>query len=403
VPRVVVTGAGLVSPAGNELESFWRALMSGTCFIRRLQRFRCPEMDALVGAEVELPPRDALPPDVDPSPVRARCLELLLAAARRAMGDASLPQEARLRTGVAVGTTMGEERQIAELNERHARDGAAAIDPNFHVRGDNHRLPALAARRHGLGGPVLLAQSACSSGNAAVALAYDLVASGAVDAMLAGGADTFTRSIFCGFERMNALSRGVCRPFDRNRDGVSFGEGAAMIVLESVEHARRRGARVHGEIAGYGLASDAHHITAPDPSGDGCRRAIEQALATSGIAPGEVDYVSAHGTGTPYNDAGEARALVAALGEHARRVPTSSIKSMIGHTNGAASAIETVACLLAIRHQQVPPTANVVEPDPELGIDCVPARGRDVRVNTCLNLSAGFGGSNVAVVIRRAQ
>jgi 3-oxoacyl-[acyl-carrier-protein] synthase II len=375
--------------------------MSGTCFIRPLRGFRVPDVGPLWGAEVELPPEDALPADLDPSPVRARCAELVLAAARRAMSDAGLPPDARLRTGVAVGTTMGEERQVAELNERYALEGAVAVDPTFHARSDNHRLAALAARRHGLGGPVLLAQAACSSGNAAIALGHDLVAAGAVDAMLAGGADTFTRSIFCGFERMNALSRGVCRPFDKNRDGVSFGEGAAMVVLESLEHARRRGARLHGEIAGYGLASDAHHVTAPEPNGDGCRRAIEQALATTGIAPGEVDYVSAHGTGTPYNDAGEARALRAALGTHARRVPTSSIKSMIGHANGAASAIETVACLLAIRHQQVPPTANVVEPDRELGIDCVPGRGRDARVATCLNLSAGFGGSNVVVVIRR--
>lgn len=398
--RVVVTGCGVVTAAGTELDPFWRALMRGECFIKPLRSFSCPEFDLPFGAEVELGGEDRLPAAVDTDPYRSRCLELALAATRRAVVDAALPldAEARESTGVAFASTMGEERQVGDLTERRIAGGD--IDAGFFTRSNNHRLASVIARQYELAGPVLLTETACSAGNAAIALAYDLIASGAVERMIVGGADTFTRLIYCGFRRMGALSSGICRPFDRERDGVSFGEGAGAVVLESLEGARARGARVRAEVAGYGASNDAHHVTAPGPHGEGFVRAIQQALATTGIAPEQVGYVSAHGTGTAYNDRGESEALITAFGEHAKRVPISSIKSMIGHTNGAASVIEAVACTLALAHQAIPPTANLNEPDPGLELDYVPCVGRAQALQTCLSLAAGFGGFNVCLVLR---
>jgi 3-oxoacyl-[acyl-carrier-protein] synthase II len=401
--RVVITGCGVATAAAMELDRFWNELMNGTCFIGPLRHFTCSGVDGLMGSEVELPAADDLPDRTDADARRGRCVELAMAAARRALSDAALPQERGSldRTGVVIGTTMGEERQVGDLNDRFSVVGSDSVDPGFFSRSDNQRLAAFVARRHGLGGPVMLSATACSSGNASIAWAYDLVASGAADAMLAGGADTLTRLIYCGFQRMGALSKSICRPFDRRRDGVSFGEGAGAVVLEDLDQARRRGARIYAEVAGYGISNDAYHITAPEPNGGGFVRAMRQALAASGTAPEDVDYVSAHGTGTPYNDLAETRAMKAVFGDRAKHVPISSIKSMLGHTNGAASAIEAVACVLALTHQAVPPTANLSDPDPECDLDYVPGRGRATRVATCLNLSAGFGGFNACVVLKR--
>jgi 3-oxoacyl-[acyl-carrier-protein] synthase II len=201
---------------------------------------------------------------------------------------------------------------------------------------------------------------------------------------------------------MSALSKSVCKPFDKNRDGVSFGEGAGILVMEELEHARQRGARVLAEVVGYGLSNDAYHVTAPEPNGAGFVRAIVQALATSSTPPDAIGYVCAHGTGTQYNDQGEVRALKTVFGERATAIPTSSIKSAIGHTNGAAGAIATITCVLALLHQTVPPTANLAEPDPEFGMDFVMGGGRPLALSACLNMAAGFGGSNVCLLLARA-
>jgi 3-oxoacyl-[acyl-carrier-protein] synthase II len=398
-----MTGCGVVTAAGNDLRSFWSSLLSGQCFIRPLRDFSAPGLDGLMGAEVELPTSDDLPAAIDSNPRRGRAGHLALAATRRALDDAGLSSgHGELdRTGIALGTTLGEERQVGDLSEKWGAEGPDSVDAGFFARSDNSRLATLVASHYGLGGPVLLCAAACSSGNAAIASAYDLVASGSSDAMMAGGVDTLTRSIYCGFQRMGALSKTICRPFDRRRDGVSFGEGAAVVVLEELGHAVRRGARIYAEVAGYGMSNDAYHITAPDPSGGGFARAMMQALSTTGLSPSAIDYVSAHGTGTPLNDLGEIRAMKSVFGGTGRQVVTSSIKSMIGHTNGAASAIEAVACALALTHQAVPPTANLEEPDPECDLDCVPGRGREAKVAHCLNLAAGFGGFNVCVVMSR--
>lgn len=406
--RVVVTGCGVVSPAGNELASFWSNLMAGKCFLGPISGFRAPGLDQLIGAETKLDPEDEGATG-DVQSARARCAELGLAAARRALEHAKLAEHfakhegSRERAGVIVGTTLGEERQTGDLNERFLSEADAAIDGEYFTRSDNHRLATLIAAQHGLEGAVQVNATACSSGNAAIAWAYDLVASGAADVMIAGGADTLTRLTYCGFHRMGALSKNICRPFHKDRDGVSFGEGAGMVVLEEFEHARARGATILAELSGFGVSNDAYHLTAPEPNGDGFVRCLQQALATTSTPLEQIDYVSAHGTGTPYNDQGETTAIKTVLGEHAQRVAVSSIKSMIGHTNGAASAIETVACVLALHHQGVPPTANLDEPDPSFGLDFVPGQGRSQRVRACLNLAAGFGGFNVCLVLKEAS
>jgi 3-oxoacyl-(acyl-carrier-protein) synthase len=393
-----------VTPAGCELEAFWSSLMRGECMLKALRTFSFRDFESLVGGEVTLPEEDHLPANIDADRYRARCLELALAAAKRAVAQAALPSDAafRERTGVVMGTTLGEERQVGDVSDRVATAGEESIDAGFFARSDNHRLAAATAERYALGGPVVLSAAACSSGNAAIATAFDLIQMGAADCMIAGAADTLVRSIYCGFFRMGALSKSVCRPYDKNRDGVSFGEGAGVLVLEDFETAKRRGAWIYAEVAGFGVSNDAHHVTAPDPTGRGFTRAIQQALATTGTPREAVDYVSAHGTGTQYSDLCEVRALHAVFGERAKSIPMSSIKSMIGHTNGAASAIEAVACVLAMSHQAVPPTVNLLEQDPECVIDCVPGKGRDAKVGTCLNLSAGFGGFNACVVLRGA-
>lgn len=402
--RVVVTGCGVVTAAGNQLEPFWQCLLSGDCRIKPLRSGSFPGVDTPWGAEVELDAADTLAPEVDADPRRGRCLELGLAAARRAVADAGLigARDLLADAGVVLGTTLGEERQIGDFTERKLGHSGALADAGLFARSNNHRLSALVAAEHDIAGPVQLMAAACSSGNAAFALAYDSITSGETLLMLAGAADTFTRLLYSGFQRMGALSKSICKPFDRQRDGVSFGEGAAVLVLEELEHARRRGARIYAELAGYGLSNDAHHVTAPAPNGEGFVRALRDALARTGTRPEQVSYVSAHGTGTKYNDLGECEAMQAVFGSHAPKVPISSIKSMIGHSNGAASAIEAVACVLALTHQAVPPTANLSEPEPGFDLDFVPGRGRSQPVSTCVSLAAGFGGCNACIVLKEA-
>ena len=404
--RVVITGCGLSTAAGGELQQFWRSLMAGTCHIRPLRAPAQVGLESAMGAEIELAEQELSSVKAGSGDAeRGRCALLASLAAQRAWQDAGFraDEAGRERAGLVLGSTLGEERQIGDLSQRWREQELSAIDETFFERSDNFRLAALIARELGLGGAVMLNATACSSGNAATAWAYDLIASGSCDVMLAGGADTLTRVTYCGFSRMSALSKNVCRPFDRQRDGVSFGEGAGLLVLEELEHARRRGAHIYAELAGYGISNDAYHITAPEQSGEGFVRAMQQALATTSTAPDDVSYISAHGTGTSYNDLSETSAIRTVFGERTSRIPVSSIKSMLGHTNGAASAIESIACVLALRHQAIPPTANLSEPDPAFGsFDFVPGEGRAARLTTCLNLSAGFGGFNVCLVLKQA-
>jgi 3-oxoacyl-[acyl-carrier-protein] synthase II len=253
----------------------------------------------------------------------------------------------------------------------------------------------------GLYGPRETLITACSSGAAALAVASDLVTMGMADLVLAGGADTITRICYLGFNALKLLDPEPCRPFDRERRGMSIGEGAGFLVLESAEHARARGARVYAELAGYGMTSDAHHVTSPDPEGRGMARAMIDALACSALSASDVGYANAHGTATPQNDRVEALALRDVFG--AEGLLVSSTKSMIGHTMAAAGSLEAMATVLALVHEIVPPTANLSVPDPAVAFDCVPQRARHVGLEHAISNSFGFGGQNVTLLFRRAS
>jgi 3-oxoacyl-[acyl-carrier-protein] synthase II len=250
-----------------------------------------------------------------------------------------------------------------------------------------------------LGGPRHTVVTACSSGAVALAEAAELIADGVVDCAVAGGVDALTRLCFMGFNALKLLDPEPCRPFDRDRRGMSIGEGAAFVVLEAAGPARARGARVYAELAGHGMTTDAHHITAPQPEGEGMARAMGAALAAAGVTPDAIGYVNAHGTATPQNDRIEARAIVRVFGPG--RVLVSSSKSMIGHTMAAAGSLEAVATILALTHETVPPTANLVTPDPEVDFDCVPGIARGAAVEHAISNSFGFGGQNVTLLFRR--
>jgi 3-oxoacyl-[acyl-carrier-protein] synthase II len=243
--------------------------------------------------------------------------------------------------------------------------------------------------------------TACAAGNYAIGYAFDCIRSGTADTMLAGGSDAFSRIPYTGFARLGAIAPERCQPFDKNRQGMVPGEGAAVLVLEKADAARARGATIYAEVKGYGLSCDAHHMTAGHPEGDGAIRAMEAAIADAGVALDDVDYISAHGTGTPTNDRIESLALHRLFGDRAKSLPMSSIKSMLGHTMGAASAIEAAACSLALHTGIVPPTINYEEPDPECEVDCVPNQARTIDPRVVLNNAYAFGGNNASLCLAR--
>jgi len=245
--------------------------------------------------------------------------------------------------------------------------------------------------------------TACAAGNYAVAHAVDTLRLGRADVMLAGGADAFSRITYTGFARLGAIAPETCQPFDLNRKGMVPGEGAAVLVLEPLQRALDRGAPIYAEVAGYGLSCDAYHITAAHPEGDGAARAMEKALAHSGFKPQDVSYISAHGTGTPTNDLRETMAVKRVFKEDAYHIPISSIKSMLGHTMGAASAIESVVCALAVRHDRIPPTMNLEVPDPECDLDYVANVARDHTVTVAMNNAYAFGGNNSSLILKKCE
>jgi 3-oxoacyl-[acyl-carrier-protein] synthase II len=328
---------------------------------------------------------------------------LAIAAARQALEDAGLDEGSvePERAGIAMGTTSGEPREVERFDDRFLAGELDQVGPEFISLYPCHMIAAHVARELGFAGANIMIPTACAAGNYAIAHAVDVLRAGRADLMLAGGADAFSRITYTGFARLGAIAPERCQPFDRNRKGMIPGEGAAVLVLEPLERARRRGARVYAELAGYGLTCDAHHMTAAHPEGDGAARAMKRALADSGANPEEVSYISAHGTGTPTNDRLEAMAVKRVFGEAARRTPMSSIKSMIGHTMGAASAIEAAVCALAVAEDRIPPTMNLEDPEDDL--DFVPNTARDHRVAMAMNNAYAFGGNNASVILRKCE
>ncbi|HEY0783076.1 MAG TPA: beta-ketoacyl-[acyl-carrier-protein] synthase family protein, partial [Thermoanaerobaculia bacterium] len=388
--RIAVTGLGAVTPIGTGKDELWQGLLAGRSGFAPVESFDTGKMSVHLGAEVRgfVPERHVR--TLDPRGL-GRASQFAIAAAWMARADAgldpaALPPE---RAGVAMGTTSGEPREIERFDDLFLAQRLAEVGPELMGLYPCHAIAAHVAQELGFCGVNTMLPAACAAGNYAVAHACDVLRSGRADLMLAGGADAFSRITYTGFARLGAIAPERCQPFDKNRRGMIPGEGACVIVLEPLDRARERGARVYAELAGYGLTCDAHHMTAAHPEGDGAVRAMQRALAESGLVPEEVSYISAHGTGTPTNDRVEMIAVERVFGS-GTRVPISSIKSMLGHTMGAASAIETAVCALAIHHDRIPPTMNLDEPDGAL--DFVPNAARDVHVEVAMNNAYAFGG-----------
>ncbi len=401
--RVVVTGLGAVTSIGIGAERFWAGLLEARSGISPIRSFDASAFRVRNGGEVhDFRAEEHLPSGAPPP--RGRAARMAVAAAAQALADAGLDGDAFFgeRCGLAMGTTSGEPKEVERFDDAFVAERWNDIDAGLVETYPSQSIATSVAAAFGLEGPTTMIPAACAAGNYAVGYALDALRWGRVDWMLAGGADAFSRITYTGFVRLGAVSPDVPRPFDRDRLGMIPGEGAGVLVLETLEGARRRGARIYAEVAGYGIACDAHHMTAAHPEGDGLARAMRAALDDAGENAEAVDYVSAHGTGTKTNDKLETLALERAFGERAATIPTSSIKSMLGHTMGAASALESIACVLAIARGAVPPTANFREPDPECRLDCVPNTARELKVRLAINNASAFGGNNASVLFREA-
>ena len=412
--RVVVTGLGVVSPLGLGAQRSFEALLAGRSGIRALDRFDVSDLPTKIAGQV---PRGSLPGEYDPLRF-ANAKELrrydefilfALAAADEAMADSGWKPETEAdqeRAGVLIGSGIGGLPSIAENAVKLEKEGPRRISPYFIPGSLINEASGVVSIRHGLKGPNHAVVTACATGAHALGDAGRLIALGDADVMLAGGSEAATcRLTLAGFAIMRAISTGfndrpleASRPWDRARDGFVIGEGAGAVVLEELEHAKRRGARIYGELVGYGLSGDAHHLSAPDPHGDGARRAMSAALKRAQLNVDQIDYINAHATSTPVGDPVELHAVNALFGAHARSLSLSSTKSATGHLLGAAGAVEAIFSLLALRDSVLPPTLNLHDPDPEFGLDLVPLEARSKRIRYALSNSFGFGGTNAALI-----
>ena len=400
-PQVVVTGRGTVNALGSSVAEFAAALRAGTSAIGPVTLFDTKGYRARIAAQVH----DDDAPATLPRALRRRSSRsdvFALRATAEALAESGITDAvAPDRIGVVLGGTTGgmlraEECLRARVEGRSAR---YVVDP---IIGAPISVSAdVIADAFDLRGPRLALSTACSSSGNALGTALDWLRLGRVDAVVTGGTESLCRMTFAGFNALHALSLEPCRPFDRRRAGLSLGEGAAILVVESAAHAARRGARAHAALVGWGNSADAHHLTAPHPQGTGAILAMTRALANAGLQPADIDYINAHGTGTPLNDAVEAAAIGVVFGE-APHLAVSSTKGAVGHTLGAAGAIEALATILALRDGFVPPTVNLEEPEPEWALDLVPGGSRDATLRYALSNSYGFGGNNTSVVLGHA-
>jgi 3-oxoacyl-[acyl-carrier-protein] synthase II len=398
--RVFVTGMGVVSSLGLGRKPFWDALLAGRSGARKVSLFDTSELGRDLACEVpDFRPRDHL---TSAEAKRAgRCSAFAIAATRMAVADAQL-DSSKLdgeRVSVVLGTTMGEVDVISELESAWLHRGEQAVERKKLARYGTTLLPVHVARAVGARGLVQTLPAACAAGNYAIGFALDQIRAGRADVVITGASEILDKVQYAGFVRLGAMAPERCQPFDKNRKGLLIGEGAAILVLESEEHARARGATLLAEVGGYGLACDAHHITRPHPEGKGSITAMREAIAASGIRESDVDFVNAHGTGTPANDEVEAKVLGVVFG--ARRLPVSSIKSMLGHCMGAASALEAVACVETILTGIYPPTIGYEELDPACPLEVVANHARQGKAEIVLNNSLAFGGYDAVVTFAR--
>lgn len=406
--RVVLTGLGVVSPLGIGHQALWSALVRGTSAVGPITRFDASRFATQIAAEVR---------DFDPTAYmdrkearrNDRFVQFAYVASRLALDDGgyTITPSNATRTGVLIGSGIGGATTWEDQHRQLMERGPDRVSPFFVPMIITNMASGVTSILLGAKGPSSCVVTACATGGNAIGDAARMIERGDVDAMLAGGSEAaITALSVAGFCAMKAMStrnddpQGASRPFDATRDGFVMGEGAGVVLLEALEHAEARGAEIHGEIIGYGVTSDAYHITQPDPEGDGAYRSMAAALDDAGIAPEEIEYINAHGTSTPYNDRLETQAIRRLFGEHARRLAVSSTKSMMGHLLGAAGGVELIACALALRHQTIPPTINYKVPDPDCDLDYVPNTARKARLRTVMSNAFGFGGHNAILILR---
>jgi 3-oxoacyl-[acyl-carrier-protein] synthase II len=394
----------MITPIGTGRDTFWTNLLEGRSGFSSVESFDTTGYSVHRGAEIKEFCANDFVKSVDPAEI-GRASQLAIAAARLAIADADLAMHAvdLERMGVSMGTTSGEPNEIEHFDDHVVGNTLEQVGRQFLSTYPCHVIPGHVAAEFELRGPNMMIPTACAAGNYAIARAYDTLRAGRADVMLAGGADAFSRITYTGFFRLGAIAPEVCQPFDRNRKGMIPGEGSAVLVLESLSRARKRNARIYAEVKAYGLSCDAHHMTAAHPQGDGPARAMEQALKMCGLAPKDVNYISAHGTGTLTNDQRETLAVKRVFGKDAYEIPISSIKSMIGHTMGAASAIEAIACALAVFHDRIPPTMNYQVQDPDCDLDYVPNKAREHEVVVAMNNAYAFGGNNSSLIMGKCK
>ena len=407
--RVVVTGVGVVSPLGTGNQKNWNALTAGKSGIDVITRFDASDMPVKFAGEV----KDFVAEDfIDKKEIKKMDLfiQYALGAAHFAMEDSGLVinEENADRVGVLVGAGLGGLPTIERYHSSLLEGGYKKISPFFIPMLIINLAPGHISIKYGAKGPNIASVSACATGTHSIGDAYHIIKRGDADAMIAGGTEsTVTPLGIGGFAVMKALSThnddpaGASRPFEKNRDGFVLSEGAGIVVLEEYEAAKKRGAKIYAEVAGYGLTGDAYHLTQPAPDGEGAARCIAMALKTAGVKPEEVDYINAHGTSTHFNDLYETMAIKRVFGDHARKLMVSSTKSMTGHLLGAAGGIEAVYTMMAMNNGVVPPTINYHEPDPECDLDYVPNIARDAQIKCALSNSFGFGGTNASLLFRK--
>jgi beta-ketoacyl-acyl-carrier-protein synthase II len=408
--RVVVTGIGATTPLGSNVEKFWEDLLAGRSGIRKIQSFDASDMPCQIAGEIP----DFVPTDYMPAKEArrmSRSSQIALAAVQMAVQDSGLeePMANLERVGVSVGTAVGGLERSVESARVYREEGLSKVSP-FTIPSSIANMSAFhIAERYGALGPSMCLVTACATGTQIIGEAAQTIRAGRADIVLAAGTEAMIEGFaVAGFVKMRALPTNynddperASRPFDANREGFVFSEGSAGLVIESLEHAQKRGAHIYAEIAGHASSSDAHHMAAPDPSGAGAHRTMRWALEDAQISPDEVDYINAHGTSTPANDSVETLAIKSLFGEQAYGIPVSSTKSMIGHPMGASGAIEAIVCALTIDRGAIHATINLETPDPACDLDYVPNEARDAEVKIALSNSFGLGGQNACLVLKK--
>jgi len=409
--RVVITGMGVVSPVGNDLQTFWNNLKNGVSGIGTISQFDATAFDTRIAGEVKN--FEPAPYFKNPKDVRRtdRYTQFAMAASKMAIADAGIDlatYDDLTRFGVIIGSGIGGLKSLSDQHTVLMNKGPGRVSPFMIPMLISNMASGLVSMEFGLQGPNFSTTSACATACHAIGEAWRMIVYGEADACLAGGAEATVVPLgIAGFAAMKAMSTRndeptrASRPFDKDRDGFVMGEGSGILVLEELEHAKKRGARIYAEIAGYGLSADAYHMTSPLPDGEGAVRCMKMALEKGAINYDEVDYVNAHGTSTPIGDICETKAVKTLFGERARNgISVSSTKSMTGHLLGAAGAVETAACVLAINNSLIPPTINLDNPDPECDLDYTAHVAREKKIRVAVNNSFGFGGHNATIVVK---